>query len=240
MNLFKKTLQSLGNSTLSIPNQLPIRGHGGREFEVDGWALSEFVLKKIVPVSGVHPFPLQELMLMCAAVCRLEPSLIFEWGTNIGKSARIFFETTEHYRIPCQIHSIDLPDDVSHVEHPHAQRGRMVRGLDRVHLHQGDGLETALEIWKQSGSPLNSLFFIDGDHSYESVIREITGILDSLPHAAVLLHDTFYQSPESGYNIGPHSAVSATVAKNAGSFQVIHSGLSLPGMSLVIPKRKKY
>jgi cephalosporin hydroxylase len=200
---------------------------------VDGWALSEFVLKKVVPVAGVHPFPLQELMLMCASVCRLQPSLIFEWGTNIGKSARIFFETTEHYGIPCPIHSIDLPDDVSHVEHPHEHRGVMVRGLKRVELHQGDGLETSLSVWKKSGSPSNPLFFIDGDHSYDSVLREIKGIITVIPGASILLHDTFFQSDDSGYNVGPHRAVSETIAKHPHHFQVVHTGVSLPGMTLL-------
>ena len=60
------------------------------EFEVNNWIISEFIVEKLVPVVGVHPFPLDELSLMTAAVCRFQPELIFEWGTNIGKSARIF------------------------------------------------------------------------------------------------------------------------------------------------------
>lgn len=214
----------------------PVKNRNCARFEVDGWALSEFVLSKIVPVAGVHPFPLQELMLMVSAVSRLRPPLIFEWGTNIGKSARIFYETCRHFRIPCQIHSVDLPDDEEHVEHPREKRGYLVRGLPIVLLHQGDGLEVSLRLWQESGMPPNPLFFVDGDHSYESVIRELSGILDAIPQAAILLHDTFYQSCESGYNVGPHTAVQESIAKNPGRFQVIHSGLSLPGMSLISPQ----
>jgi len=205
-------------------------------FEVDGWALSEFVLTKIVPVAGVHPFPLQELMLMVSAVSRLRPPLIFEWGTNIGKSARIFYETCRHFRIPCQIHSVDLPDDEEHVEHPKEKRGYLVRGLSMVSLHQGDGLDVSLRLWQESGMPPSPLFFIDGDHSHESVSREITGIVHAIPQAALLLHDTFYQSSESGYNVGPYNAVVEAVSQGGGRYEVIHSGLSLPGMTLLVPK----
>jgi hypothetical protein len=60
----------------------------------------------------------------------------------VGKSARAFYEITGHYGIPSEIHSVDLPDDAEHVEHPSRHRGRMVRGLDRVHLHRA--IETAL------------------------------------------------------------------------------------------------
>lgn len=213
----------------------PVKNKNCARFEVDGWALSEFVLAKIVPVAGVHPFPLQELMLMVSAVSSLRPPLIFEWGTNIGKSARIFCETCRHFRIPCQIHSVDLPDDEDHVEHPKEKRGYLVRGLSMVSLHQGDGLDVSLRLWQESGMPPSPLFFIDGDHSHESVSREITGIVHAIPQAALLLHDTFYQSSESGYNTGPHSAVNEIIAKNTGRFQVIQSGLSLPGMTLLIP-----
>ena len=61
-----------------------------REFEVNKWALSEFVVHRLLPIVGIHPYPLDELLLMSAAVCRLRPRHIFEWGTNVGKSARIF------------------------------------------------------------------------------------------------------------------------------------------------------
>ena len=237
MNILRKAKNLLSaTKSRQVPN--PAKNTNCQKFEVNGWDLSQFVLERIVPVSGVHPFPLQELMLMCASVCRLQPSLIFEWGTNIGKSARIFFETTEHYGIPCQIHSIDLPDDVSHVEHPHEQRGVMVRGLKRVELHQGDGLETSLSIWKKSGYPSNPLFFIDGDHSYDSVLREIEGIIQAIPGASMLLHDTFFQSEESRYNVGPHRAVSEITAKHPQNFQVVHSGVSLPGMTLLVFKQR--
>ncbi len=211
----------------------PAKNTRSSQFEIDGWVISQFVVEKIVPVAGVHPFPLQELMLMASAVCRLRPPMVFEWGTHIGKSARIFHETLAHFGIPGHVHSVDLPDDVSHVEHPGEKRGALVQGIAGVTLHQGDGLTTSLQIWEKSGAPANPLFFVDGDHSYESVRREIDGILGGIPGASLLLHDTFFQSPDSGYNVGPHRAVAETLAVMPGKFEVLHSGLSLPGMTLL-------
>jgi cephalosporin hydroxylase len=213
----------------------PARNVASSEFEVDAWAISQFVTRNLVPIVGAHPFPLHELMLMTGAVCRLEPAEIFEWGTHIGRSARVFCEVTSHYRIAAEIHSTDLPDDVEHGEHPHADRGRMVRRLPRVHLHQGDGLETSLEIWRAGGRKPRPLFFVDGDHAYDSVLRELTGIADEVPDAAVLLHDAFYQSPDSGYNVGPYRAIEEVLAARPGRFRKIHSGLGLPGMTLLYP-----
>lgn len=211
----------------------PTRNPDCSELEIDGWGTSAFIANTLIPLVGVHPFPLQELMLMTATVCRFKPSLIFEWGTNIGKSARIFYEICEYFQIPAAIHSCDLPDNVDHVEHPHAQRGAMVQGLEGVTLHQGDGLTTSISLWKKAGCPRRPLFFLDGDHSYTSVRREIDGIMAVVPDPILLLHDTFLQSSESGYNIGPRQAVEETLVACPGHFHAVHSGLSLPGMTLL-------
>jgi len=209
------------------------RNSGCSEFEIDGWATSAFIADVLLPLVGVHPFPLQELMLMTATINKFEPSLIFEWGTNVGKSARIFYEISHYFDIPVSIHSCDLPDDIDHTEHPHAQRGEMVRNLPGVTLHQGDGLTTSLGLWEKAGKPQNPLFFLDGDHSYASVKREINGILEAVPNSILLLHDTFLQSSGSRYNIGPRLAIEETLTAHPGGFHCIHSGLSLPGMTLM-------
>ena len=203
------------------------------EFEVDTWELSRFVLAKLIPVVGIHPFPLHELMLMSAAVCRTRPSQIFDWGTHIGKSARIFFECASHFGIAAEIHSIDLPDDIMHGEHPHEDRGKLVRGIAQVHLHQGDGLDIALNQWSAGGRKAVPLFFLDGDHSYESVLRELEGIGSATPDANILLHDAFYQSPDSGYNVGPHRAIERFMQMNSSRYRRIDSGLGLPGMTFL-------
>ena len=208
-----------------------------REFEVNNWVISDFIVKTIVPVVGVHPFPLNELMLMVAAVCRFKPTLIFEWGTHIGKSARIFRETVKAFKIPCAIHSIDLPDDVHHGEHPHSDRGKMVRGMKEVTLHQGDGVARSLELLQANAGRGRVLFFVDGDHSYDTVKRELLAILRAEPNAIVLLHDTFLQSPGSGYNVGPYEAINEVLASLDGDRETISTRTGLPGMTLVFPRK---
>jgi len=207
------------------------------EFEVNSWQLSEVVLKKLVPIVDIHPFPLDELLLMSGAMAYFKPKLVFEWGTHIGKSARIFYELSLTLELDTIIHSIDLPDEVEHGEHPHGQRGVMVRGVKNVKLHQGDGVETALKIMQKSpghsgGSGV--LFFVDGDHEYNSVRRELTEIMKKAPKAAVLLHDTFYQSSGSHYNTGPHEAVKGCL-KNSKKYRRIDTKIGLPGMTLLYP-----
>ena len=228
-------------SLLQRPNagdpssQDPTRNHACTEFEIDTWAVSQFVLQRLVPIVGIHPFPLHEMMLMVAAVCRTRPPQIFEWGTHIGKSARIFYECAVHYHIESTIHSTDLPGEIDHVEHPHGERGKLVRGLSHVNLHQGDGVDTSLEIWRSEGRRPRPLFFVDGDHQHASVLRELTVIAQEVPDASVLLHDSFYQSAASDYNIGPYRAIEDVLAMDSGRFRKVESGFGLPGMTLLYP-----
>lgn len=207
------------------------------EFEVNNWELSQLVLQRVVPVVGYHPFPLNELLLMTAAVSRFRPRLIFEWGTHIGKSARAFYEISQALNIDTTIHSIDLPDSQEHVEHPHSERAKMVRGIAKVKLHQGDGLDTSLaELKHQKGSAQHGkrvLFFVDGDHSRKSVERELAAIIKTAPNAAILLHDTFYQDQKSRYNIGPARAIEEVLKKSNRKYKRIDTATGLPGMTLL-------
>lgn len=231
MSRFEKMMSTL--RARPVPSVNPAKNVGCSEFEVELWSVSRFVIERLVRIVDVHPFPLNKLMLLAGAVCRVRPTHIFEWGTHIGKSARAFYETAKHFGIKCEIHSIDLPDDVSHVEHPANERGRMVRHLESVYLHQGDGLEVALGLWNNAGRPERVLFFIDGDHAEQSVYRELTSIVDTVASPAVLLHDTFYQSPQAQYNVGPHTAIGRVLREHDGKFKRVDSGLGLPGMTLL-------
>jgi cephalosporin hydroxylase len=204
-----------------------------RKFEVDNWLISEFILDKIIPVVGTRPYPLNELSLMVAAVCRLKPEYIFEWGTFIGSSARVFYETCAYFNIKTVIHSIDLPDNVEHKEHPKGERGRLVKDINQVILHQGDGLTTALEICKQNRINKRVLFFLDGDHGYKSVKRELMGIIKEIPQASILIHDTFYQSSKSGYNTGPFKAINAVLKLFPNKYNILSANTGLPGMTLL-------
>lgn len=228
--LLKRLLRKLHPQTAGVaPNP------GATEFETNNWILSEFVVNRLVPVVGVHPYPLNELMLMAGAVCRFRPSHVFEWGTNIGASARVFYETAVSFRIPLELHSIDLPPEIEHVEQPGSTRGRLVKNKPGVFLHLGDGLETSLSIYRGLTGNGRALFFIDGDHGYDSVKRELESILRNVPDPIVLLHDTFYQSPDSNYNTGPFRAVQ-DVLKNPPSereYKTVVTTTGLPGMTLI-------
>ncbi len=211
----------------------PVRNPQASEFEVDLWVLSDFVLDAIVPIVGVRPYPLNELLLMTAAACRLRPPVVFDWGTHIGVSARIFHECSKAFNLGYEVHSIDLPPDAAHVEHPGQEHGRLLRGLDKVHLHRGNGVEVALDIWRKLGQPSRPLFFVDGDHAYVSVRDELSRIFSASRDASALAHDTFFQSTDSGYNVGPARAVDDVTKNFPGRFKVIKSGLGLPGMTLM-------
>ena len=211
----------------------PVRNPAASEFEVDLWILSRFLLEKIVPVVGTHPYPLNELLLITAAACRLKPSVVFDWGTHIGASARIFYECRQAFKLDYEIHSIDLPPDATHVEHPGEEHGRLVKGLAGVYLHRGNGVEVALSQWQKLGRPERPLFFVDGDHAYESVRDELDRIFSTVPDASALAHDTFFQSDESNYNVGPARAIDEIIRKFPSRFHVIKSGLGLPGMTLL-------
>jgi hypothetical protein len=211
----------------------PILNPHGSEFEVDLWELSDFVLDTIVPIVGVRPYPLNELLLMTAAACRLKPPVVFDWGTHIGVSARVFHECSKVFNLGYEVHSIDLPPGADHVEHPGHEHGRLVRGLDKVHLHRGNGVDVALDIWRKLGQPSRPLFFVDGDHAYESVRDELSKIFSASRDASALAHDTFFQSADSGYNVGPARAVDDVMQNFPDRFNVIKSGLGLPGMTLM-------
>jgi len=208
------------------------------EFEINNWAISEFILKRLIPIVGVRPFPLNELFFITTTVLRFNPTHIFEWGTHVGKSARIFYEITKAFNIKCEIHSIDLPDDVHHVEHPKNKRGRLVKRINEVHLHQGDGLDFSLKIYKGIDCECRPLFFLDGDHSYESVKRELEGITKEVSNPIILVHDTFYQSKESGYNIGPYKAIQNIMLKYPNKYKINSLDTGLPGMNLLYINNK--
>lgn len=231
MKLFAKKLLS----RLSHPPRDVAPNPAASEFEVNNWLVSDFILSRLVPVVGVHPYPLNELMLMVGVVCRFRPTHVFEWGTNVGASARIFYETARRFGIPLEIHSIDLPVDVAHVEQPGSRRGKLVRGKLGVVLHLGDGLETSLALYRTLPKGSRALFFVDGDHGYESVRRELAAIIGQVAEPLVLLHDTFFQSDDSGYNVGPHLAIRDVLTGLPGGprLRTMETKTGLPGMTLV-------
>ena len=216
MNMFTKKYPS------------PVLNTGCKEFEIDNRIISKFVLRELVPIVGIKPYPLNELMLMTAAVSHLKPTHIFEWGTHLGKSARIFCETVKHFRIPCEIHSIDLFDS--------RLRGLLVKNIREVKLHQGDGLDVSLTLYRNFRDlriKVRPLFFLDGDHKYRSVKRELKNIMKYVPEAWILIHDTFFQSSQSGYNTGPYRALQTVLRETPHKYKVLSVNTGLPGMTLL-------
>jgi cephalosporin hydroxylase len=214
-----------------------VRNRKLERFELDKRVVSDFVLDVLVPSVGVHPYPLDELMLLAGAVCWQKPTHIFEWGTSRGVSALVFWETTRHFAIPARIVSVDLPDETKHLEHPGSSRGILVRDREGIELLQGDGLETSLAVCRSLGEGSRVLFFLDGDHAFDSVARELTSITQEVPHAAVLVHDTFLQASESRYNVGPYRAIDHVLgALDDGRYERITASTGLPGMTLLIPR----
>lgn len=233
MNIFPRRKNNKKQVTLKSPVLNPELGL----LEVDGWELSEFVVKSVYPIVGTHPFPINEQLLMVATICRFRPSYIFEWGTHIGKSARIFWEASSAFGINSQIHSMDLPDDEDHVEHPGEERGRLVKDLPKVRLHQSDGVSTALKIYKaKSLKDKTCLFYVDGDHSYDSVYYELSEILKQTVNPIILLHDTFNQQKESGYNTGPFRAINKCLKESNKPFNRFDTTICPPGMTLLYPR----
>ncbi|MGD0781136.1 MAG: hypothetical protein ABR954_10240 [Dehalococcoidales bacterium] len=204
---------------------------------MNNWALSDFVVSKLIPFTGTTPFPLNELLLMSGALLRFQPDHLFEWGTHIGKSARIFYETVRTFNIHCTIHTIELPDEVAHVEHPGRQYAVLIRNMPQIRKYRGDGLEESFRIARSMHTKTRFMFFLDGDHSYTSVHRELDAIVHKFPLACIILHDTFFQSADSGYNIGPYQAIETALKSNSEKYQVIHTATGLPGMTLLYPRR---
>jgi cephalosporin hydroxylase len=207
----------------------PSRNTNSTELEIDKQLISQFIVDKLLSWMN-KPYPLDELMLMTAAVCRFKPQLILEWGTNVGNSARIFYEIVEAFDIKAQIHSIDLPDDVIHSEHNSEYVGSEIKHISKINLHRGDGITKSLEIIQNNPTNGNILFFVDGDHQYQSVKQELEKIIN-IPNAVVLLHDTLYQSPDSGYYVGPFNAIKDVL--HGKDYKWLIYSLGGPGMSLV-------
>lgn len=208
----------------------PVDGSGEMAYGFNKMMLSEFIEERILPIVGSWPYPLDELLMMTGAICLVRPTKIFEWGTYIGTSARIFYETCRHYDIDAEIHSIDLPDTVEHAEHPHKERGRLVRGLKRVSLHQGDGVSVALSLLTEEDRRTGRiLFFVDGDHAYASVKRELEAIVRDGCWSGILMHDTFHRND-------PYRALQDVFGERE-DVMLFSTVLGLPGMTLILPKK---
>jgi cephalosporin hydroxylase len=192
---------------------------------------SKFVAESLLQRVAYWPYPPGELHLMTVTLLWWQPDVIFEWGTNTGNSARIFHWIAEAFEINTQIHSIDLPPDVFHVENVKELRGLLVRDFSDVHLHLGDGANKALELFAAL-KPKKPLFYVDGDHRAETVTRELEAISSAAPMAPILLDDTH----DWGISDSPRGAMLQFLERHGGEYEVFETVATLPGMSLLAPK----
>ena len=133
------------------------------------------------------------------------------------------------------IHTWDLPEDVPHGQHPRENHARLAKGLARVHFHRDDGLRGAVaqyQIEKARDPKIRPLFFADGDHSYESVIREITGIVSAQEEFHLLAHDTFVQKPDvKGQSRESWVGCPTALDLAAQDYRWLNVGFGKPGMA---------
>jgi len=202
--------------------------------EANSFELDRFVLEKILPHAG-WLYPVAEVSLMALVVDRVRPTHIFEWGTNIGGSAKIFHLITEALQMNTEIHTWDLPENVPHGQDPGTEHGKLARGLPRVHFHREDGLAGALAKMKSERNQhpqFRPLFFVDGDHSYTSVIREITGLISAQEEFHLLAHDTFVQKPDGkGQSRESWLGCPAALDAAAKEYRWLNVGFGNPGMA---------
>lgn len=198
--------------------------HPPQLLEADKHSISQYLLK-LVKIVGYHPYSFDELLLMASAFQYHKPAVVIDVGTHQGKSARIWFELAQHFGTQTTIHTVDVCDP-NHSEYPGDMLGKFIRTTP-VKQHIGDGYEISCDLIRKEPKA-NYLIFLDSDHSYENVLRELK-LAEVIKMGCLLVHDTFYQ-PGSTYNHGPYLAIQ-DFSKEHTFKQVIHLQMGLPGMS---------
>lgn len=133
-----------------------------------------------------------EVTFLANVLARHRPQVVFDWGTNVGASARIFYEAAQILGYPCVVHTIELPDSEAHLDrdHPGERYGQWLVDIP-VCCWRGDALEVALKLlWYVDESLTKMLFFLDGAHDHDSVMRELRVIAAYEPEAVMVVHDT--------------------------------------------------
>lgn len=132
----------------------------------------------------------QEVEFFESVLGRYRPTHVFEWGTNVGASARLFYEAALELGYPCEVHTVELPDELAHLDrdHPGQRYGQWIAGLP-IHAHRGYGLEKSMRLLYEL-EPECALFFLDGNHDHGVVLTELDGILYHDPEAVIVIHDT--------------------------------------------------
>jgi cephalosporin hydroxylase len=152
--------------------------------------LEQLTLRRVREI-GVPGYGDDEVEFLASVVARQRPDVIFEWGTNVGASARIFYEAVQVCGVRCAIHSVELLDEDSYLDrdHPGHRYAEWLEGIP-VHLWRGDGLDWSILLLRDMVPKPVSVFYLDGNHEPGAVLRELEGIAGAAPAAVVVVHDT--------------------------------------------------
>ncbi len=139
---------------------------------------------------GLKGITAGEVRFVHDTLAAYRPDLIVEWGTNVGHTARMFYEATVALDLDCDVHTADVhePVPVLRPEEKGLGMGFFVRGCP-VCLHLGDGPSVALSLC-HALQPLRPLFFVDDNHQVEHVFAELVLLSEGRPDAVILMHDT--------------------------------------------------
>lgn len=139
---------------------------------------------------GLPAYGDQEVEFFESVLGRHRPTHVFEWGTNVGASARLFHEASLELGYECEVHTVELPLDLAHLDrdHPGHRYGQWIEGTS-IHAHRGYGLITSLTLYAQY-TPERALFFLDGNHEHAVVLAELEAISETAPSAVMMVHDT--------------------------------------------------
>lgn len=140
---------------------------------------------------GLPAYGNDEVRFVEEILTKLRPTHVFDWGTNVGASARLFYEGSLQMGYPCEVHTVELPLELAHLDRDHpgeTRYGAWIEGLP-VYGHRGDGVTESIRLHHEL-KPKRALFFIDGNHEYENVLKELLAIEEAAPQAVMLLHDT--------------------------------------------------
>lgn len=172
--------------------------------------LSPEIVKHLKEIGVVPQYGWEEVDLIYATILEYQPDIICEWGTNIGYSARLFAELIQEIGIDCPVHSTDITESAAK-----GRRGEMAGPL--VNLHVGEGLELSLRL---TGDAKRPLFFLDDDHMFDHVRRQLYMIAEVEPGAVMLIHDVMKVEKVGGDSVWvahePHRAIMDFLSQHGG------------------------
>jgi hypothetical protein len=122
--------------------------------------------------------------------------IVAEVGVQTGKFSKSILDISH----PCKLHLIDL--DLQSFSISDHFRSEIEQGI--VHLHEGDSSSIL------QGFPDNyfDFVYIDGDHSYEGVKRDIQAVRSKIKeHGFIIFNDYTYWSPAECMRYGVIQAV---------------------------------